>query len=96
MGFVKGGARSLRTNVAAVGVSQFFEAGFGFFAFAAGFDGDGDSTAGVGSRLGFAFEVAITTPGGLRFLQLGQEGGVVRFGCLSLAKSARKVFWIER
>jgi hypothetical protein len=62
---------------------QFFEAGFGFFAFAAGLDGDGDGAAIVGSGLGLAFEVAVTTPCGLRFLQLSEEGGVVPLGCFS-------------
>ena len=75
--------RSMRTEVTAVGILQFLEAGFGFFAFAAGFDGDGDGAAVVGSGFGFAFEVAVATPCGLRFLQFGQEAGVVQFGCFS-------------
>ena len=46
--FVEGGQmRSARTNVAPVGGLQFFEAGFGVFAFAAGFDGEGDGAAGM-------------------------------------------------
>src|ERR1700722_10779919 len=72
--------------VAGVGVLQFFYAGFGFFAFAAGFDGDGDGAAVVGSGLGFAFEVAVTTPCGLRFLQLSEEGEVIPFGCFSFGQ----------
>ena len=46
--FVESGQmRSVPTNVAPVGGLQFFEAGFGFFAFAAGFDGEGDGAAGM-------------------------------------------------